>query len=375
MPAKRAKSGNKKPRPTRGGGHQPSGRRPQGATRPRRAPRTSTGSSSLAPAAISTSRRMAVSYSSLSASSMSGLRVVCTVPICEIGNDSKFNNGLFVQGAGTSSASFSTVANMLPYEMSAVAGITGGPPIPGNLGMKASYISPHLPLLALAFDRYKMNSLTFHYEPQSTSTVSDRLVFAWTDDPNHPFLSASASYNGVVPTQLQALVTPDSVAFMPWKQWSLKVPVSREPHFLYDQGNTIGTGGETDTSRLYSFGAMTCVASAVGGDPIQYGVLYATISIDLIDPVPIVKSISTLVASMHDLRKRPSPLPLLKKSSPIDLPVESKVVREPDDDIENLESPTPPRYVPAPSTGLGTAGWFGGASPATPTPVKKTSIK
>jgi hypothetical protein len=220
------------------------------------------------------------------------LRVSTTVPICEIGNDTN-NNGLLLQGAGTAAAFTATVCDVTPYDFSLSAIATGSTPT----GKQGSWISPHVPLLALAFDRYVMSSVTFHYEPQSAATVADRLIFAWTDDPCHPFLSASQTVGGTLPSQLELLVTQDSVAFMPWKDWSLKVPVSKDERFMYDLADA-----SQNTSRFYDFGSMSCVGSA-GPSATIYGVLYISMVIDFFDPVPIVSSVKTLVTELH-ARKR-----------------------------------------------------------------------
>jgi len=231
---------------------------------------------------------------------MSGLRVTACVPIAEIGNDSK-NNGFYLQPAGTNSAFTATVCDVNPYELPVTA--TNASTV---TNAKASWISPHVPLLSLAFDRYRMQSLAFHYEPQSTATTADRMVFAWTDDPNHPFLSASATlFTDTTPTQLQQLVTKDSQAFMPWKEWSMSVPVARDLRFMYNEDDT-GSEVELATfTRFSSFGSMSCTGSSAPGTAAIYGVLYATLVLDLLDPVPIVSAteVVSLISSVHRHRR------------------------------------------------------------------------
>lgn len=250
--------------------------------------------SSSAPAAVSRSRRAHVSYSSSTVSGRASLKVTTTVPFCEIGNDTH-NNGLLLQGAGTAAAFTASVCDLTPYDITQA--VSNGSSISVAAG---TWISPHVPLLALAFDRYAVSSVTWHYEPQATATVSDRLVFAWTDDPSHPFLSAQgAAAASATPTQLDLLVTKDSVAFMPWKDWSLTVPVARDARFMYDMAGATVQG---QFERFFSFGSCSCVGSA-GPSAIIYGVLYVSIVVDFFDPVPIVTSVKTLVTELHRNRR------------------------------------------------------------------------
>jgi len=221
------------------------------------------------------------------------MRVTACVPICEIGNDSG-NNGFYLQGSGTVPiASTAYVADINPYSMFALNSAS-------TFG-DANWISPHIPLLALAFDRYSVNSLAFHYQPQSTTTVEDRLVFAWTDDPSHPFLSASgALITSTVTNQLGLLITKDSVPFMPWKEWRLSVPVARDMRFMYQ---ATAQDDQTTSSRWAQFGAMSCIGSAAPTVPVLYGVLYIEIVLDLMDPVPIIASVNSLLPLFHSARK------------------------------------------------------------------------
>jgi len=341
---------------------------------------------------------MSVNYSSVKVGSSAGLRVSACVPICEVGNYSKTNSGLFVQGAGTSPAFFTPVCTALPYEMIAYSGNTvpmfasttagstmsSSAPIvsglakraPGTPGpLAANWISPHVPLIALAFDRYRVAGLTFHYEPQATSTVADRLVFAWTDDPQHPFLStAGAMFQGSGPSQLQQLVTQDSVAFMPWKQWSLTVPVSPDPRFMYSEGAETSDAENTTQDRFFSFGSLSCVNSATGGDSTLYGILYASIVIDLFDPVPIVSSVASLVEELHRVRKnaRNKRKSIEKKEdlSVCTLAHFPSLLRSSDPDDEDVVSVTPVKHSAAATP----ASAASRASPALPLPLTAVSL-
>jgi len=285
------------------------------------------------------------------------------VPICEIGNDAK-NNGFVVQGSGTNSQFTSSTCTVGPYEMGAAI-TTTMLSTDGSVGAQteaaANWISPHVPLMALAFDRYRATSLAFHYEPQATATAADRLVFAWTDDPAHPFLGV----NQTSPvTQLNCLVTKDSVAFMPWKPWSLRVPVAPDMRFMY---NDATVGSETGTSRFFEMGAMSCVGSAAPSATI-YGVLYAEMVLEFYDPVPIIQSIKSLITEVHALKKAHRSRPVRVTRLPPDgretkVPPVEKGPAAPDvretyfvesGDVTIIDSPAPPTYKPPPSSAPGT---------------------
>lgn len=290
-----------------------------------------------------------MAYSSVSRNGQSALRVTATVPVVEIGNDA-YNNGLFVQGAGTSAAYTASLCDCTPYNFPNVLSVNGTASTSVSQAA-GSWVSPHIPLLALAFDRYAMESLTFHYEPQSASTVADRMVFAWTDDPFHPFLSATGvaatEYDVVLPSQLQLLVTKDSVAFAPWAPWSLRVPVSRDDKYLFDQGES---GQVNESIRFFSFGSMSCIGSAKPETAVLYGILYASVSVILHDPVPIIQSTKTIITLFHQIRteskdsKKSSRLkarllespPPPPPPTPAATPVESKSVK-----VALLPSPSP----------------------------------
>jgi hypothetical protein len=363
MPAKRA---NRKQQPPRPAIRVNVVRRalPRGISRRSGVRRTAT----LAPSAVSLSRKMKMSYAHVMVNGRPALRVTATVPICEIGNSGDtYLNALLIQSA---SQEYVSVVNLTPYQGQYAQ--NGAALAFGSM----YWISPHVPLLALAFDRYRINELAFHYEPQSTAVVSDRMVFAWTDDPAHPFLSVPGSHtNSATPTQLQTLVTSDSVAFMPWKEWSLNVPVQSDIKYLYHQPSVEVEG--TSLDRFSNFGSMSCVASTQGAGAIIYGVLYASICIDFIDPVPIVSTVTipALLSSLQQIRsKRPvrsgeekkestdSKLPCRRLAPDDDLRLVAPSVRairndggiarlEPDDE---WVEPSPPPFIPAASSVPGT---------------------
>jgi hypothetical protein len=244
---------------------------------------------------------MSVKYSAAVVGGRSALRVSTSVPLCEIGNDAiSQNNGLFLQNS--TGAFYASTASLSPYQIPFAVQLetsTTTKLVPGS-----TWISPHVPLLALAFDRYCMESLEFQYEPQATSTFNDRLVFAWTDDPSHPFLAPGVT-SGVAnfpPTQLETLVTEDSVAFMPWKPWKLRVPVGKDERFLFNSDSESPLNAGATTTRFSEFGAINCVCSVPQTTAQVYGILYANYTLCLFDPVPLVSTI-TLPSALTNRRE------------------------------------------------------------------------
>lgn len=153
-----------------------------------------------------------------------------------------------------------------------------------NAGTKGSidYLSPVYDLIASAFVRYKVKKLVFHYEPQASATDSQRLVFAYANDPLHPIL-----WNATIPTQASCLALADSIAFMPWRAWSMDVT-----HRLGD--NTFFTFSDSSTTvtefveRFSDFGVISCITSENSvGAPVVGGVLYMEAVIEFSEFCPI----------------------------------------------------------------------------------------
>jgi hypothetical protein len=132
------------------------------------------------------------------------------------------------------------------------------------------------------------------------------------------------------------------MAFMPWKEWNLSVPVAKDMRFLY---------AADAESRFFHFGAMNCIASTtnVTPAPVIYGVLYVRMVIDLFDPVPIVSSVNALLSSASLFRTRriasstPPPSITIASTKPATAspPSESKepLPLDVDDDPTSADSP------------------------------------
>lgn len=169
----------------------------------------------------------------------------------------------------------------------------------------APFLSPVWDLIGSAFTRYRVRKLVFHYEPQAASTESGRLVFAFAEDPDHPLLWAAA------PTSSNLLAVADSVAFMPWRPWSMDVTdkLDNTLYYTYDFNATATSA----TDRFSNFGVMACVTSDLAAETVVGGVLYMETEIELVEFCPVSVT-------------RPALSNLARKL----LPVDSEVVRKRD---------------------------------------------
>jgi hypothetical protein len=212
-----------------------------------------------------------------------------------------------------------------------------------------------------------LEDLEWVYEPQATTSVVDRLVFAYADDPVHPVLVPTAGY----PSQTDLLITPDSVAFAPWLPWSLRVNCDkRDEKYVF---STTNAGAfDDDGARLAYSGVLACVASSV--TPAVYGVLYARVTYRFTDPVPVSNTSIAMCRAIrvvqedrvrrertaahvrvsHEKKKELRPEadsdPSSVKPARIVTTPSGEVVRVDEDDEWNR---SPPVYKPAPSIAPG----------------------
>jgi hypothetical protein len=291
-----------------------------------------------APSSVSASRRMTFKYSSSVVNGQSSLRVQATIPVCQIQDSGTYNNGLLFNVGTTATSASSMCLALTSFPLFSTNAST---PVAGTSG---AWISPHIPLMALAFDKYSIRRAGLSYEPQAATSVSDRLVLSFTEDPAHPILSPFnfVTQTAQVPSQMQQLITKDSVAFAPWRPWSLNLPVDPTPKFTFanlaEDAATVPIYQAADY-RQACFGAINCVSSA--GSSAVYGILYLHVELDLIDPVPLV-SISSIPSFGRQLRLKREEKVVPPSICPD--PV-VRVVREPDD--EGWSTPTPPPSSPA----------------------------
>lgn len=168
----------------------------------------------------------------------------------------------------------------------------GGHYIVGTTDSLVNYLSPVFQLLSNVFTRYRVLKCKFIYEPQSATTVADRLVFAYANDPQHPLVQQAQA----TATQSKLLACQDSVAFMPWRSWELDVSSNVKQDLLYTYNQSTTTSAD---NRFNMFGSMGCVPSVTYTStqlPIIYGILYAELTFEFIEFCPLLTSFTPVIA-------------------------------------------------------------------------------
>lgn len=212
--------------------------------------------------------------------SSDSLRMRSCAAICQVNRETSTTNGTGMAFPGGNNA------------LSCQLNLTQ-PAVLSNGGTKVNvdFTSPVFDLIASAFVRYRVNGLKFHYEPQAAATTSERLVFAFAEDPMHPLL-----WNATVPTQSKLLALSDSIAFAPWRSWTMDVSrrlVDQSFYTFTDPSTTVASFAE----RFSDFGVISLVTSSVSQAQVSpCGVLYMEIDLELIEFCPISV---TLPASKH----------------------------------------------------------------------------
>lgn len=226
-----------------------------------------------APAAVSDDLQQFVRF--MPGSKESHLKVCARVPLYFV--NSNYHDGTNLIRGGLSLTS----TNSFPYiALSSITGIYAG----GGTDVVKNYISPVFNLIGSAFTRYKIKGCKFLYEPQSSTQTSDRLVFAYANDPEHPLIKATPA----AASQGKLLALADSMSFAPWKTWELDVSqeVNQDLLYTYNQDNT-----ETD-NRFNMFGSIGCIPSVEPTSTTAmtvYGVLYAELCFEFVEFCPIIQ--------------------------------------------------------------------------------------
>lgn len=158
------------------------------------------------------------------------------------------------------------------------------------------YTSPVYDLIASAFTRYKLKKVVFHYEPQSSATSTERLVFAFAPDPLHPIL-----WNASTPDLDDLLALSDSIAFAPWRGWSMDVSDKLDDTLMYTFSQP-STAISAFDERFSDFGVISCITSSGStGSTNTCGILYMELMVELTQFCPI--SSSAVPAAKHLLPK------------------------------------------------------------------------
>jgi hypothetical protein len=201
------------------------------------------------------------------------------VPLTQIGGSSYHSSTLTI--GGFKSPTYATNSSFPYFTLSS----TQLNYVESSSDTVVDYLSPIFKLIATSFVRYRVLKLKFIYEPQSATDIKDRLVFAYANDPAHPMVQQS----NLTATQANLLALSDSVAFAPWRSWSLDVSSEVKQDLLYTYNQTTTS---TLDNRFNMFGAMGCVPSlqptseTVG---VVYGILYAQIQFEFIEFCPLIQ--------------------------------------------------------------------------------------
>jgi len=189
--------------------------------------------------------------------------------IYDVLKEASSTNGAALQNGGTERYA-------VQLNLTAPMGVSGA-------GTKSAYgfISPIFDLIASSFVRYRIRKLIFHYEPQSAATDGERLVFAFANDPLHPLLVSTTP-----PTQATLLALADSIAFMPWRAWSMDVTEKLGQDRLYTYSDPSTALGDF-TERFSDFGVISAITSSNSGTDAPGGVLYMETVVELEEFCPI----------------------------------------------------------------------------------------
>jgi hypothetical protein len=207
----------------------------------------------------------------LPSSRQDGIRIHTCAAIAQVAKTIAASNGALIPGSGSSTA-VSAQLNMTDPAWLVV----------GGTKISANYVTPVFDLIASAFVRYRVKRAVFHYEPQAAATDGERLVFAFANDPLHPIL-----WNSTPPTSSSLLTVADSIAFMPWRAWSMDVTERLGKEDLYTYSSSSTTVAEF-VERFSDFGVMSCVTSSVSqASDLPCGVIYLETEIELMEFCPI----------------------------------------------------------------------------------------
>jgi hypothetical protein len=225
------------------------------------------------------------------------LRIQATIPIYQVSSGS---TQTFLPYAG-GLVSTADPTTSIPPATSVQMGCGQG--VRTNDMLSYPYLSPALALLSDAFVRYRMQKLVFIYEPQAPSTINDRVVFAYTEDPRHPLMYTKSTLFGDQLSTGKLLALGDSIAFAPWESWTMDVSRSAKQDLLYVAmvaKAPDGTNNMLATERFFSFGSIGCVTTNLTGSGfVIYGILYMSVVFDLVEFCPIVQS---AVVPLNEIR-------------------------------------------------------------------------
>lgn len=225
-------------------------------------------SSLVAPAAVSLSGiRRELRFSSFNEQGTVGCRITGVFPICSLGAAVTTGCGFYTKG-GTRPATI-----LLR-------------PADGSFSL-----SPILYRLSSCFTRYRVSSLSFVYDPVGSTASAVRLAFCYSSDSQAPAIygiTSSSGFNTILSSSFGR-------AFSPWAGWRMRVAPTNSWYYVdYGASDTIAAN-----IRQESFGMIACVADSDPGVDYSYGLLSMELTLDLIDPIPVVTSVSLKDSSLE----------------------------------------------------------------------------
>ncbi len=268
--------------------------------------------SGSAPAAISSVIKQSVRFSG----GMNGESLVMNVcaPICQVGGGSLGTTGAIpamIPSSGTPRQSGQLALTTFEVQTAGTAAGDG-------------FTSPVWDLIASAFVRFRVRKLSFHYAPQTATTKSNRLVFAFAEDPVHPLIWSSTV------TQDTLLALADSMPFAPWLPWKMDVTNRmRDSGLLYTYDPTLVNPGNVSgpMERFSSFGSIGILAETTDVDTdVSYGVLYMCTEVELVEFCPVSVTRPSLNAQLKTVasKLREQKVPIRREGASASLPAEEE---------------------------------------------------
>jgi hypothetical protein len=171
------------------------------------------------------------------------------------------------------------------------------------------FVGPGCDLLSSSFTRFRPKKLKFRYCPQSGTNTTQRMMFAYANDPVHPLIMSTT------PSQSKLESATDSVPFAPWEAWEMDVSRSLDKDtwlWVYDF-NATATVGNAVLDRFNSLGSIGLMSSAAGtaGTGDVFGVLYVDAELEFKEFCPVSVTRPTLAPIVRAALSKPHDLPAL----------------------------------------------------------------
>lgn len=320
---------------------------------------------------------------SLHGDMFSGLTVSMRAPYGAI-NDSVIGNASFLQPCllmnVTTAPAIGAPGNLNMTTLSPMEGygitLTSGTSTTVNyIQSMTSWDATALSDIALAFARYQVKALTFHYEPSTNASSGKNFCFAYSTDPVSPIVGIRGYFDSLNLTAPQphnppSLSTLDAgtmfVQFACWQAWSLRVPVDSAKKYMYAPtaytGSLLYGAYDVATVRDTQFGVIS-VGSLNSTSPTGLqGRLWMDLDIEFSDPTPQnalrffpVTRGKGIVSPSEEKKEAPesplSPVPLVRQPRLQTADLNRTLV------VDDFEEVVVPKYQPTRSTYPGSNGY------------------